>query len=267
MCASNGAVAARATNRFAHALTGGTVAILCACATDQPMDPSVAGPNSGSQFSAVTFTAIVDTRTRVVSITSSALSGTAASRLAPAGAAPPSLSLLGSDVVRLVPSNLRVSALGAVAPKSIRVTFGVTLENRLPTLTMIAPTWPAPPAPYVIMFPLDYSVTSAPGGVVGGDGNSIGVGLPGGGKVTPSDDWNGTGAAGSGAPYSFFANTRCSSEVTNNCFRWITFGSQSQPVTGRPTRTVGFDIDASVTQFRARMIVAADLIPAAAAAP
>lgn len=96
--------------------------------------------------------------------------------------------------MRLVPSSVRVSALGAFTPNRIRVTFAVTLENKLPSLALIAPTWPAPPVPHVIMFPLDYTVTAAPGGVAGNDGNSIGVGLPGGGTLTLSEDWNGTGA-------------------------------------------------------------------------
>lgn len=213
------------------------------------------------------FTATVDTRARSVSIAPPPFAGTAAPTLRMAGVEQPALSLLGSDVVRLVPSNVRISALGAFVPNRIRVTFDVTLENKLPSLALSAPTWPTPPAPYVILFPLDYSVTLAPGGVAGNDGNSIGIGLPGGGKVTPSENWDGIGVAGSGAPYSFFNKTNCSSVVTNNCFRWVTFGSQVQPITGRPTRTVGFDIDASVAQFRSRMIVAADLIPATQTAP
>ena len=177
------------------------------------------------------------------------------------------MSLLGSDVVRLVPSNIRISALGAFTPNKLRITFDVTLENKLPSLALIAPTWPTPPAPSVVMFPLDYSVTSAPGGVAGGDGNSIGVGLPGGGKVTPSENWDGVGSTGSGAPYSFFNNSDCASVVTNKCFRWVSFGARLEPTQHGPTRTVGFDIDPSVAQFRARMIVAADLVPAAVTAP
>ena len=237
------------------------------CGTEPPLAPLSSGTSAASQFSGMAFTATVDTRARSVSIAPPPFAGTAAPTLRIAGVEHPALSLLGSDVVRLVPSNVRVSALGAFVPNRIRVTFDVTLENKLPSLALIAPSWPTPPAPYVIMFPLDYSVTLAPGGVAGNDGNSIGIGLPGGGKVTPSENWDGIGVAGSGAPYSFFNNTECSSVVTNNCFRWVTFGSQVQPITGRPTRTVGFDIDASVAQFRSRMIVAADLIPATQTAP
>lgn len=240
---------------------------LGSCSTESPLAPVSSGTSAASPFSGMAFTATVDTRTRSVSIAPPPFAGTAAPTLRMAGVEQPALSLLGSDVVRLVPSNVKISALGVFVPNRIRVTFDVTLENKLPSLALIAPTWPTPPAPFVIMFPLDYTVTSAPGGVSGNDGNSIGVGLPGGGKVTPSENWDGIGVAGSGAPYSFFNNTDCSSIVTNNCFRWVTFGSQVQPITGRPTRTVGFDIDASVAQFRSRMIVAADLIPATLTAP
>ncbi|MBC7843284.1 MAG: hypothetical protein H7099_13270 [Gemmatimonadaceae bacterium] len=177
------------------------------------------------------------------------------------------LSLLGSDVVRLVPSNVRISALGAYVPNKLRVTFDVTLENKLPSLTFTAATWPTPPAPEVVMFPLDYEITSAPGGVAGDDGNAIGVGLPGGGKVTPSVDWNGVGTSGSGAPYNFFTTAACAMAVTTDCFRWVAFGSRVEPAARRPVRSVGFDIDPSVARFRARMIVAADLIAATVTAP
>jgi hypothetical protein len=131
----------------------------------------------------------------------------------------------------------------------------------------ITPTWPVPPATGVILFPLDYTVTTTPGGVTGGDGNTVIVEQPSYGGITPSIDWNGTRTAGSGAPFNFFNDADCSAAASNDCFRWEAFDLEIQPLTGSATQTVGFDIDASVAQFRTRMIVAADLAPAGVVAP
>ncbi len=241
--------------------------LMVSCEQQHPVAPSDVRTTPSSQFSAMAFTATVSPRANAVVIAPPTYAGAVTAPHAATDAPHPSLSLLGSDVVRLVPSNLRVSALGAFTPNMIRVTFDVTLENKLPSLALIAPTWPAPPVASVIMFPLDYTVTSSPGGVAGGDGNAIGIGLPGGGRVMPSGDWNGTGEAGSGSPFAFFRSVACPSSVTIDCFRWVSFGARVDATAGRAVRTVGFDIDPSVAQFRARMIVVADLIPAAAALP
>ena len=244
-----------------------TLSMLCVggCESEQSLSPAL--PDATSQYSPLAFVATVDARTRAVAIVPPPVAG--APRIAPAlgGADQPTLSLLGSDVVRLIPSNVRISELGAFVPNKLRVTFDVTIENRLPSLVLVAPTWPSPPAPAVILFPLDYAVTLSPGGVVGGDGNAIGVGLPGRGAVTASVDWNGIGESGSGAPYNFFTDTPCAAATTVSCVRWIAYGARLLPSESRATRTVGFDIDPSVAQFRVRMIVAADLQPAISPAP
>jgi len=213
------------------------------------------------------FSATVDLQRRAVSIAPPSTGGASAPTALVAGHDAPTLSLLGSDVVRLVPSNVRISAPGAFAPNKVRVTFDVVIENKLPSLALAAPTWPQPPVPAVIMFPLDYTVTNSPGGVGGTDGTSIDVTLPAGGRVTPSIDWNGTGVAGSGAPYDFFAETPCGASSTHGCFRWVAYGTRLEPTGPRQSRTVGYDIDAAVQQFRTRMIVAADLVPATPFAP
>ena len=245
---------ARVSVALAVACTGG-------CEADQTLSTIVSGTPTMSPYSAMAFTATVDARTRAISIAPPLLATTSTSTASIAGTDRPSLSLLGSDVVRLIPSNVRVSALGAFNPNTLRVTFDVTIENKLTSLVLVTPTWPAPPAPAVILFPLDYAVTRSPGGAAGGDGNTIGIGLPGDGAVTPSLDWNGTGERGSGAPFNFFTSSPCTAATTTTCFRWIAYGARLLPNDGSMTRTVGFDIDPSVAQFRARMIVAADLAP------
>ena len=190
--------------------------------------------------------------------------GTASPTASLAGRDTPALSLLGSDVIGLVPSNVRISAVGAFAPKKVHVTFDVAIEIRLPTLALTVPTWPTPPAPQVILFPLTGATTSSPGSATGGSSNTIEVTMPSRGVVVPSLDWNGTGASGSGAPYNFFTGASCTDVTSADCFRWVTFGARIEPGTACETRTVGFDMDASVAQFRTRMIVAADFAPAVA---
>ena len=259
MCVINDGSCSRRATGIARLVV--PLLIVSGCSPERQFAPTDAGNSAISQYGTMAFSATVTPRAQSVSIAPPSSTGTASTRFH-GDAQNVNLSLLGSDVVRLVPANVRVSALGAFSPNRVRVTFDVTIENRLPSLALIAATWPTPPTPAVILFPLDYAVTSAPGGVTGGSGNSIAVSLPGGGSVVPSDNWNGTGAAGSGAPYGFFSSVPCPSSVTIDCFRWVSFGARVEPMGPRPTRTVGFDIDPSVGQFRARLIVASDLVPA-----
>lgn len=238
--------------------------LLTSCATDAATSPPIVGQGAASPFHALAFTADVNTRARTVTITPPSVVTAGAPTLSASGAEVPSLSLLGGDVVRILISNYRISAVGAYAPNKVRVTFDVRIENRLAGIRLVTPTWPVPPAAAVILFPIDYAVTYAPGGVTGGDANTVLVEQPRYGTVTASPDFDGTGAAGSGAPYSFFNDTECSSLPSSDCFRWEAFDAEILQSAGSSTRTIGFDIDPSVAQFRARMIVAADLAPAAA---
>jgi Carboxypeptidase regulatory-like domain len=239
-----------------------------ACATERAASPAQLPINSPvAQFKPLAFTADVDLRSGKVVIAAPTANSKNGPTLSTGGAESPNLSLLGGEAVRLVPSNYTASAVGAFTPNKIRVTFDVSIENKLPGVKFITPTWPVPPSSGVILFPLDYVVTSTPGGVTGGDGNVVIVEQPSFGGVAPSIDWNGTRAAGSGAPFNFFNDTDCSLATSNDCFRWEAFDLEILPLTGSLKQTVGFDIDASVAQFRTRMIVAADLAPAAAVAP
>ena len=240
------------------------MSLLSACAADAPIAPDFTEAAAASPYDAMAFSASVNLRTRTVIVTPPPKGGTASPTASLAGRDAPALSLLGSDVIGLVPSNVRISAVGAFAPNKVRVTFDVAIEIRLPTLALTVPTWPVPPAPAVILFPLTGATTTSPGGATGGTANTVEVTLPSFGAVSPSPDWNGTGASGSGAPYNFFTNASCTGVASADCFRWISFGTRIEPGTARETRTVGFDMDASVAQFRTRMIVAADLAPAAA---
>jgi hypothetical protein len=123
-------------------------------------------------------------------------------------------------------------------------------------------------------------VTSTSGGVsVSGDGTVI-VGLPSSGLVLPSVDWNGHAAldrppfpaapGAGGLPHSFFNDASCAAvpdpETASDCFRYETFGRLPAGALSA-SRRVGFDIDASVGQFRALLLVVADLKAVPAATP
>lgn len=256
------------TRRFASALVAMSSVFIGACASEKGITPVLPGDNAPiAQFRPLAFTADINTNTGKISITAPSAATVNGPTLSTGGEESPNLSLLGGDAVRLIPSNYQASAVGAFAPGKIRVTFDVVIENKLPGVKFITPTWPVSPAAGVILFPLDYVVTTTPGGVTGGDGNEVIVEQPRFGAVAPSIDWSGTGAAGSGAPYSFFNDTDCSLATSNDCFRWEAYDVEIQPLTTSSVRTIGFDIDATVGQFRTRMIVAADLAAAGAVAP
>ncbi len=258
---------ASVARRITSAVVAMSTLLLGACASEKGISSVIPGEAPPSQFRPLAFTADINTSTGKISITAPTASTANAPTLSTGGAEAPNLSLLGGEAVRLIPSNYQASAVGAFAPGKIRVSFDVIIENKLPGVKFITPTWPVSPAAGVILFPLDYVVTTTPGGVTGGDGNEVIVEQPRFGAVDPSIDWSGTGAAGSGAPYSFFNDTDCSLATSNDCFRWEAYDLEINPLTTSTVRRVGFDIDATVGQFRARMIVAADLAAAGVVAP
>jgi hypothetical protein len=169
-------------------------------------------------------------------------------------------SLLGGDVIDLVATNYQAGALGAVVPGKILITFDVQVVNKLNSVNLIVPTFPTPPAGTtgVLMFPFEIGVTTTSGGVsVGGAGNEVIVSSPRGGAVQVSNDWDGNGTAGSGAPHNFFNDIGCLA-TSNDCFRWEEYAPI--PALGSSSaRSVGFLIDPTVGDFRVKMILAADL--------
>jgi hypothetical protein len=243
------------------ALAAGVVA----CESERAVKSTIPATVPIAQIAPLAFTADVDVTSGRITITSPTLPSGLAT-LARDGADQPSLSILGAEAVRLVPTNYQASPIGTYAPNKIRVTFDVTIENRLPSVAMTTPTWPQPPGAGVMLFPLDYEVTVTPDAGAGG-GSPIILTQPGAAIITPSVDWNGTGAAGSGSPYSFFNDTGCMAAVSDDCFRWIAYDLAIQPNSLSAIRTIGFDIDPSVAQFRARMVVAADLVATTPASP
>jgi hypothetical protein len=165
------------------------------------------------------------------------------------------LSLVGGDVVTLTSSNFVASAVGAFQPGKVRVTFDVNVTNKLNGVQLVGPTvFPAPPAGTTgpLLFPYDIAVAVTSGGTAtGGQGNDIIVTLPSYGLVAPSTDWN-------GAPHNFFNDTGCPAGA-NDCYRFEEYESPISPGSTTTARSVGFDLDPTVGQFTARLIVAADL--------
>ena len=232
------------------------------CAADRPTAAVAVEQGTAAQLRPMAFTFEVNARNRTISIAPPVASTADPSAISAAKPAAPNLSLLAGDVVQMLASNVRTSAVGAFTPNRIRVTFDVSIENRLPGIRLVTPTWPVAPATGVILFPIEFVVTLAPGGVSGSGGNTLLVEQPRFGTVTPSADFDGTGTPGSGAPYNFFNDADCSQGTSNDCFRWKAYEPSIAPQSVSAKRTIGFDIDPSVAQFRARMIVAADLAPA-----
>lgn len=254
---------ARATRRIATVITTLAAVFTAACAGEKPVAPVLPENPIVSQFKPLSFVADVDTRTGTVKITApSASTANSAPTLSLDGVEGPVLSLLGGEAVRIVPiaGTYTASLSGAFEPNRVRVTFDVLIENKLPGISFITPTWPVAPAAGVVLFPLDYVVTTTTGGVTGGDGNEVIVELPSRGQVTPSIQWDGT-------PYSFFNDADCSLAVSNDCFRWQAFDATILPLSTSRVETIGFDMDATVGQFRVRMIAAADLAPAGPITP
>lgn len=192
----------------------------------------------------------------------------------------PSASILGKDVIEVQTSNFFASPVGAIAPNRVRVQFDVTLINKLTGARLITPTFPTPPAGQngLILFPFSAVAVQTSGGIGIENDNVVVVELPRGGTVNASPDWNGNGApdrpsfpslpGAGGEIWNFFNDNSCTAVpdagTTSDCYRYETFG----PVEAAgisTTRRIGFDVDATVGTFRARLIAAADLVPTVAA--
>lgn len=219
---------------------------------DQPQNP---------QYRNAAFIFDVNTATKTVRITEP----TTHLNMAPGIVGGPnaiSFSIIAGDVIQLTTSNYQASTVGQFQPNKIRVTFDVSLTNKLASVQLITPTFPTPPAGVqgVLLFPYSTTVTTTSGGVsVGGDGTDVIIEQPNRGQTAPSTDWDGDGSAGSGAPFNFFNDADCAAAGANDCYRWEAFASPLAAGATSLSRSVGFDIDPTVANFRARLIVAADL--------
>jgi hypothetical protein len=260
--------------RVSTTLLGGLMAGLAACSSDTPPSaPAIpTEPRFPAQFrqSQVVFDVSIRERKISVSIAGNSMNGNGSSLANP--------SLLGKDVISISTSNYSATGVGqGGAPAGrVRVRFDVAIQNLLSGVQMITPTFPTPPAGQtgVFMFPFLTTVTNTGGGVSVEDGNQVVIETPGYGVVTPSIDFD-------GAPHNFFNDDVCPAGQTGgegggttvpapgstgstgqaaqtDCFRWERYPSIPGTSTAA-ARTVGFDVDPTVQQFRVRMLVAADL--------
>jgi hypothetical protein len=254
-----------------HTLAASLLVAAAACGGDstKPVGPNLPGdPGPGSAFKQASFILDIDTKSGNIKITAPAKGiSNSASLDVTGGLGRPSFSILAGDAVQLVASNYSASAVGALIPGKVRVTFDISVLNKLPGIQLVTPTFPTPPAGAsgVLLFPFEVATITTSGGVtVGGDGTEVIVDQPSNGAVVPSDDWDGDGAPGSGSPHNFFNDNGCAAGNDDDCYRWESYVSPLAPGATSETRSIGFDIDPTVGQFRARLIVAADLAPGTA---
>lgn len=170
----------------------------------------------------------------------------------------PDLSILAGDVVEVLAdgSTLAFSGVGDFIPGYRRATFEVAVRNRLAGVNLIAPTFPTPPAGTTgpILFPFETVLINVDNeGVTGGqgDGTIVIVEAPNTGQVAPSVNWD-------GAPFNFFNDDGCPVDA-NDCYRYEEFGGSILGGQTSAFQEVGFDLEATVNEFRFRGIIAADL--------
>lgn len=251
--------------RFAALTTAATLFALGACSETAPVsvDPVLPGAEPiPTQYRSAAFVMDVSATRKTVRITSptTSINGPiAGARLNLGLDESRRYSLLGGDVIDISTSNFAASAVGAFTPGRVRITFDMTINNRLDGIRLITPTFPTPPAGVVGLqaFPFEISVTTTSGGVTSG-GNEIVVESPRFGAVTASDNWD-------GGFHNFFNDAGCTA-TANDCFRYESFGT-IEPLGSSTTQQVGFDIDPTVGDFRVRIILAADLENGVAPAP
>lgn len=166
----------------------------------------------------------------------------------------PELSILAADAINLVATGYASTGVGtggAPAGK-VLVTFDLRITNTLIGPSLIKPTFPLPPnqTSQVYVFPLE-AIPTTTSGSAGTNGNDVIVELPNRGGVVPSPDFD-------GPPHSFFNDQGCP-PAANDCFRYEPYLA---PIPGLGTseiRRVGFVVDPTISNFRARLLVAADL--------
>lgn len=182
------------------------------------------------------------------------------------------LSILAGDVIEVTAGVPVISDLGVGGAPAGRlfVSFDVNIFNRLGSVRLIRPTFPAPPAglaaaQQVLMFPFAVStVVTAGGTTTGGDGTEITVETPSRGAIEAVQSV--TGAADplfrdafDGGRHNFFDDTLSVCAPGNpNCFFYEPF-PVIQPNETTTNRRIGFVIDPTVSRFRARLLIAADL--------
>jgi len=245
----------------------------CSQKSDSPAGPEIpANPDPNPQFTQAAFVFDVNVAKKTVKIgaPTTGLSGAIGTAGNGRGTAKDlNAGLQGGDVIDITASNFNAGLPGVNAPPGkIRVTFDITLTNKLSGVQLVRPggnsnvPFPTPPsltASDIYAFPYANNVTTTTGGATGSQ-NEVIIVLPNRGAVETSDDWNGDGTpALSGSPWNWFNDTDCAAAGANDCYRYEAFGAPLGPLASSSTQTVGYIIDATVSNFRSLILTAADL--------
>ena len=246
----------------------------CGQKADSPASPELpSDPTPNPQFKQAAFVFDVNLVKKTVTVSPpvTGLSGNLGTAEKPQGKLASRLSagLQGGDVIDITASNFNAGLPGVNAPPGkLRVTFDITLTNKLSGVQLVRPggnstiPFPTPPsltAQDIYAFPYANNVTTTSGGASGNQ-NEVIIVLPNRGAVETSDDWNGDGTAAlPGTPWNWFNDTDCTLATANDCFRYEAFGAPLGPLASSSTQTVGYIIDATVSNFRSLILTAADL--------
>jgi Tol biopolymer transport system component len=216
-----------------RALLALAAALLAACSSEPPTQPSAGPPPVPASLAARAIAVRVDVAAGTVTVLD---------RTPVASKAGVSFALLGANEISATTSNFFRSAVGQFIAKKVRIRFDVAITNRS-SVALLPPTFPTPPAgtQSVMLFPFSTTLT-------GGNG-----------AIDASTDWNGDGSAGSGAAMNFFNDAGCSSGGKSDCYRWEGYPAPFAAGTTTAARTVGFDVDPTVQSFTTYVVLAADL--------
>jgi Tol biopolymer transport system component len=211
--------------------------LAAACSPDRPTDPEAGPPPLTEGLAARAVAVRVDVDAGTVTV----LDRSSASAKAVRGATA-SFALLGANEIAATTSNFFRSAVGQFIAKKVRVRFDIAITNRS-SVALLPPTFPVPPAgtTSVLLFPFATTLT-------GGNG-----------AIDASTDWD-------GAALNFFNDASCSSGTKSDCYRWEPYPAPFAAGSTTGARTVGFDVDPTVTSFTTYVVLAADLpVPGAIA--
>jgi hypothetical protein len=171
----------------------------------------------------------------------------------------PSFSILDGETIGLTVDNYAVSEVGRYSPGKVRVRFDVSVANQLPGLALVPPALggDGTPRASLMLFPLLQSAKLTNGATAINEDGSILVNRRSDTVVEPSVDWNGDGTQPQGRGYDFVGDSSCAAS-SPGCTPWEALPSLL-PGEHSPVRMVGFDLDPTVSEFRAWLLLAADL--------
>ena len=229
-------------------------AILTACGSDS-LAPKAAAPDErlplGPRYAGAGYLVTDDASNRSVSIEPPR-------RKSAESAAGLNFSILQGEEIGLDVSNYSVSEVGALTPGKVRIRFDVSVTNRLPGVALVPPVVGSDDAaaPALMFFPLLQSAALTTGSTEVSQDGSVVVNRASRAVVEPSVDWDGDGS-GHLNGFDFTGDSACTMPAPG-CTRWEAL-PPLPPGASSPVQTVGFDLDPTVTTFRAWLLLAADL--------